>query len=211
MINNNITTIKIDAPSVAAMDLGPLGRYVEWSPNSQYFEGAPGQEHYRLIAYLSSQLPSGSLIVDIGTYHGQSAVAASFNENVKVVTYDIYDHLPNNKDTARNKPNIEIRVGNCLMDMEDIAVRASMVILDVDPHDGIQESEIVDSLIAQHGYKGMLLMDDVGLNKGMRDFYNDTVEKYVDSHGYRALDLTSVGHFSGTGMLFDPTTYDVSF
>lgn len=189
----------VDAKQLAAIDLSPLREYVEWTPNSKYFEGAAGQEHYRLIAHLSSQLPDGSVIVDIGTYHGLSAVGASFNEKVRVITYDIFDHLPTSKKTARDRSNVEIRVGNCLMDMEKIAREAALVIIDIDPHDGVQEDELVDSLVVRHAYRGMLLLDDVNLNSGMREFYTETANK-LTKYGYQVEDLTDVGHFSGTAV-----------
>lgn len=201
--------ITIDTESLAGIDLSPLKKYVDWSPNAQYFTEPAGKEHYRLIAHICSQLPKGSKVIDIGTYTGASALAASYNKDVQVVTYDIHDHLPTSKPSIRDVSNIQVRIKNCLFDMEEIS-KAALVILDVDPHDGIQEEEILDSLLNQESspFTGLLLLDDTRLNAGMHNFYNATVKKM--SPQFDALDITEYGHFSGTGLLFDATRFAVT-
>jgi predicted O-methyltransferase YrrM len=208
------THVTIDSKSLSAIELGPLKKYVDWSPNSQYFLEPAGKEHYRLIAHVCSQLPKGSLVVDIGTYTGASALAASYNENIRVVTYDIVDHMPSSttrssskKPTIKNRPNIDVRVGNCLLDMAEIGKDAALVILDVDPHDGIQETEITESLVS-HGFSGVLMLDDTNLNHGMRDFYDTTINQLAPRFAAVA-DITAHGHFSGTGLLYDTENFDV--
>jgi hypothetical protein len=67
-----------------------------------------------------------------------------------------------------------------------------LILLDIDPHDGIQETVFTNKL-ANINYKGFIICDDIHLNIGMRNWWNSlNVEKY---------DLTDIGHMSGTGML----------
>ena len=202
------TNVTIDTQSLADIDLSPLQQYVDWNPNAKYFDQPAGQEHYRLIAHICSQLPKGSTVVDIGTYTGASALAASYNEDINIITYDILDHLPapKTKPCIRDRPNIDVRVSNCLFDMEQIS-GATLVILDVDPHDGIQESEILDALISQK-FTGMLLLDDIHLNDGMKTFYDDTVKTLAPDFA-AVPDITPHGHFSGTGLLYYVDKFDV--
>lgn len=201
------THVTIDAQSLVDIDLEPLKQFVDWTPNSQYFTEPAGREHYRLIAHISNQLPKGSTIVDLGSYTGQSALAASYNEEIRVITYDIVDHMPTNKRCIRDRPNIDVRIGNCLLDMEEIS-KATLVILDVDPHDGIQEAEITESLIS-HGFSGILLMDDINLNRGMQEFYDTTVTQLAPQFA-AVEDITVHGHFSGTGLMYDTSNFEVT-
>ena len=55
---------------------------------SPYFNMLSGEEHYRLLRFVSSYY---SLIFDIGTYRGYSALALSFGSD-KVVSYDVKNH-----------------------------------------------------------------------------------------------------------------------
>ena len=61
-------------------------------PNYQgfFFEDA-GKEHYRLLSYISS-LYEDSILIDIGTYQGFSALALGYNQSNKVLSYDIVEN-----------------------------------------------------------------------------------------------------------------------
>src|SRR5208337_497783 len=60
-------------------------------------------EHYQLLAYLSSQLPAGSKIGELGTLYGNAAISLAYNPEVSVITCDPSDHITGG---FKNLPNI---------------------------------------------------------------------------------------------------------
>jgi hypothetical protein len=89
--------------------------------------------------------------------------------------------------------NVEFRLGNFLEDTR--LLDAPLVFIDVDPHDGIQEKVFHDFFTVSH-FKGIVLWDDIRCNPEMEEWW-----KSIDTH---KLDLSKVGHWSGTGL----TTYE---
>lgn len=173
----NLEELKI----VRDTDLSNIRNYV----TEQHFQWLTAKnDHYTLLAFLSSKI-NNSVIYDIGTYRGMSAIALSVNKTNKIVSYDIANFLE-----IAVPPNIEFKIGNCYDD-PDMA-NSPLILLDVDPHDGIFEPQFV-SWLKENNFKGWLLLDDIHLNPAMEKFWNDIdLEKY---------DLTDVGHYSGTGLV----------
>lgn len=193
-------TFRVDR-SVEDVDLSKFYGYTKWHHFHRYFVLGAGQEHYKLLASLSAQCDTGATIYDIGTHVGFSALAMAYNDNVKVVSYDLTDHFWK-KDalTAKDVPNVDIQFRNCLEDIDEIA-KSPLVFLDVDPHDGIQEREILSALEAA-GFRGILVCDDIHQNKEMAEWWAS-----VDHKKY---DVTRFGHWSGTGIIvFDESEYSV--
>lgn len=150
-------------------------------PKSWFYMDA-GLEHYRLLAYIS-KLYNGVTLLDIGSYQGSSAIALSFNKKNKVISYDI-DQQPEIGEI--NIPNIKFIKGNVLKD----EITAPFILLDT-YHDGTFEQDFVNHLL-KINYKGLVMFDDIHLNKEMSNFWNGLQnEKY---------DLTEIGHHSGTGI-----------
>lgn len=196
-------TFKVDA-GVNSVDLSTLALYTRWHANSIFFERPMGQEHYRLLAYLSSQCDAGEVVYDIGTYLGFSALAMAYNPAVQVVSYDLVDNFTTTSVTAQQRSNIVFKIGDCTQP-EEIAglAKSKLIMLDVDPHDGGQERYIFMSL-ERAGFQGILLLDDIHLNEGMRSFWNWIPAKY------KKVDISAYGHHSGTGVVvFDETVCDV--
>jgi len=147
-----------------------------------YFYLESGREHYRLLMYISTLFDRQTLF-DIGTYTGLSALALSYNKNIRVKSYDI------RRTNINKKWNIKYIIGNILQDKN---LRYSPFILLDTEHDGIFENEFYNHLI-KIGYKGLLMLDDIFLNDEMREFWNGIKrDKY---------DLTNKGHFTGTGLI----------
>lgn len=142
--------------------------------------------YYRLLAHMSSCLPDGAIVFDVGTYLGTSALALSYNQHVSVISYDVANYR-----SAIKPENVTFKIGNFLEDAD--LLNAAMMFIDVDPHDGHQETVFLKHLI-KVGYKGILLFDDIHLNQGMEMFWRECLS-------YGAKDLTSLGHATGTGML----------
>src|SRR5579862_1830524 len=87
----------------------------EYDTRKEFF-GIPGQQHYRLLAYLST-LHNNSTIIDIGTHRGSSALALSYNSNNKVISFDICDKVDNPK--IKNRSNIEFRLTNLFTSLDE--------------------------------------------------------------------------------------------
>lgn len=146
-----------------------------------------GDEHYRLLAYLSSCF-SDSKLVEIGTRYGSGAAALGFNPSNTVCSYDIKSYGPNCK-----LSNVNFILKNVLVDgnVKEI-IDSPLIFIDVEPHDGLKEAGLLTNLI-KFGYKGVLLCDDI------LDYPN--LKKWWDSITLEKYDITEYGHFSGTGLV----------
>ena len=65
-----------------------------------------------LLSHLSTYF-NDSIIVDLGTRHGDSAVALSYNKSNRIYTYDI-DHRTEAVEKFDNLDNVKYIIGNCL-------------------------------------------------------------------------------------------------
>lgn len=185
--------LKIIPYVLDTIDLKDLWMYGTWHEFFQFFNHKAGWEHYRLLSHLSWQFPPGTTLIDIGTSCGFSSLALAHNPDVKVVTYNIEDHIGTQVCSARHKPNIEHRIQNCLEDI-DLLLQAPLIMLDT-AHEGDFEREVILAL-RNHNYKGIVICDDIYLNSAMIQFWNWVPIQKVD--------ITPYGHWSGTGMiLFD--------
>jgi predicted O-methyltransferase YrrM len=172
-----------------------------------------GTEHYKLFMAISMQLKNVS-ILEIGTHNGNSAIALSYGNfagnNIKIDTYDIIDLLQECSRNFFNKSNINYKLEN-LFDInvretnKDKILSYDIIFIDIDPHEGILEYEMLNWL-KDNKYEGLIIFDDIHLGLGhtannyrttehsMNDFWgkiNDEIKK----------DLTYIGHHSGTGMV----------
>ncbi len=203
--------------TVDDQDLSNLYKYVEWhNEGKEYILKPAGLEHYKLLSYMVKQLPDGASVIDIGTYFGASSLALSTNPKVKVMTYDLYFWLPIGETGERygvltiveraqsilDVDNIFFRLSNCLKEPEELK-KASIIMLDVDPHDGRQEIDIIEKLI-EIEYKGLVICDDIHLNENMLKMW-----KWIP---LKKINVTSVAHSTGTGIvIFDPDYIDVEY
>ena len=141
-------------------------------------------EHYKLLAHLVNNLRN-TVVYDIGTYRGLSAIAMASNPHNKVISYDIENFLE-----CMIPANVEFKIDDCYLD-EGI-LKSPLISLDVDPHDGEFEKKFIAFLTANN-YKGTVICDDIHLSPQMQDFWDSvTLTKY---------DVTEFGHYSGTGMI----------
>jgi len=171
----------------------------EYLVDPQYYRKPSGQQEYRLYSYLST-LVNHSIILDIGTFTGRSAVALSHNPSNFVKSYDLVDHRhrPNGSLDMFQKKNVEYNIRNVLDDLTEELIRTvSIVMIDID-HFGTVELEILDRL-RKLRYNGLVLLDDIyhhGVKEGplMRALWNSIAERKVD--------VTRWGHYSGTGLIF---------
>ena len=105
------------------------------------FYKIPGEQHYRLLAYLST-LYNNTSIIEIGTHLGESAMALSYNPTNIIYTFDIVDKVSNEKKTVEN---ISYQIGDLIYDRtyfdkwKEIILGSPFIFMDVDPHNGIME------------------------------------------------------------------------
>ncbi len=108
------------------------------------------------------------------------------NSNNKIVTYDIDNFL----DLHSVPHSITCKIGNALSELEAL-LKSPLILLDT-LHDGVFEREFCQALLSNN-YKGILVLDDIHLNRVMKKFWkNIKVTKY---------DITEIGHWSGTGLV----------
>lgn len=190
--------------AIDKVDMSSLHPYMTWNPQFiRYMNEAPGKEHYKMLAVLSSQLDAGSVVSDLGTYYGASALALSYNPDVIVTTYDIFNVIPQQEPRSPlTRPNIAMKIMSCQLDLRNIS-KSHLVLLDIDPHDGPTETKVVESL-QESGFRGILLCDDIFLNDGMTEFWL-SIPKQI-----KKVNVSRFGHWTGTGaVVFDPSFIDL--
>jgi hypothetical protein len=158
-----------------------------------------GSEHYRLLSHFSWQFPPNTTLIDVGTSCGYSALALSHNPDVKVISYNIQDDIKEQVCSAKHKSNIDLRIKNCFEDIDTI-LQSPLIMLDT-AHLGDFEQAFIQLLI-DNNYKGVVLCDDIYLNREMVTFWNWVPLKKID--------LSEFGHWSGTGLIvFDESSVNL--
>ena len=170
------------------IDLFPYSQKINSLEYQQYFMSKSGQEHYRLLAYIS-QNDDLVDILDVGTLKGCSALAFSVNSKNKVRSFNVGNEF----DLNYTPLNAEFIIDNVLNgNYNNIILGSKYIMLDT-YHDGTFEKEFYDHLVSIN-YKGYLLLDDIHLNFEMERFWGSiTKEKY---------DITNIGHSTGTGVVY---------
>ena len=161
----------------------------------RYFMDAPGQEHYALLEWIGARFPEKT-IIDIGTYRGASALSLVASGRSPVITIDCYDHA---SPLLADVPGIARILDDAVdwldtVEAAEIVPECPVIVLDV-LHDGWTERHVYRAL-EEMGFRGILLLDDIYLNDPMKRFWNE-----IDRP---KLDLSRIGHHTGTGaVLFD--------
>jgi hypothetical protein len=170
------------------IDLFPYSQRINSLEYQGYFMSKSGQEHYRLLSYIS-QNNNGIDILDIGTLKGCSALALSVNQSNLIRSFNVGNEL----DLNLLPDNVQFFIDDITKEEYQNVILGSKYILLDTYHDGVFETQFVNYLISIN-YKGFLLLDDIHLNFEMERFWNSiTIEKY---------DITSIGHSTGTGVVY---------
>lgn len=162
-----------------------------WNLNS-------GETEYKLYSYLSSKF-NDSVILDIGTRNGNSALALSKNTSNNVISYDIVELESQSK---LIKDNIEFRVMDFTKDKTLDFDNIPMIMIDVDPHDGSQERMMFEYL-KSIGWSGLILLDDT-----RQDLWPQ-IYNFIQELPYKIHDVTDIGHFSGTAIVEFGSKYKI--
>jgi hypothetical protein len=150
----------------------------------------PGDSPFKLYAFIST-LFDGKTILDVGTQYGNSALSFSYNENNQVISYNIIDEGA----SVIDRENITWKVMDFRNDDSIDYDNVEVICIDVDPHDGRQEVQMIDFL-EKKKWSGILLLDDIHKNAEMENFWNSI--NYGEDVKY---DVTHIGHSSGTGLI----------
>lgn len=173
-----------------------MNKYIQplkWTKTHDFFTKKTGEESYRLMTHLSLNQTSPISIIEIGTNNGFNTAALAANPDTTVITYDDYSKLPEDKYTVASLSNVECRYTDILLEDPDTILAAKYIIVDIVPHDGNIEKNIYDHL-KEINYNGTVIFDDIKLNPAMRAFWSD-IDKPKQ-------DITTYGHWSGTGIVF---------
>ena len=169
------------------------------------FEEGPGGSPYHLYAFLST-LFDDSIILDVGSQYGNSALAFSYNESNHVISYEIDPWYSN--ETYHTKTRRDIERDNItwrdidFRDDEDIDYeKVKIILIDIDPHGhkiaGKEEELRMIEHLLDKGWSGVLIFDDINKGCQMQDFWNE-----LSIPGWTKIDVSELGHSSGTGILY---------
>ena len=166
--------------------------------DSHWFNTFPG-EHYRILAGLLVELKPKN-IIDIGTHTGMSSRIMLDFSSAKVDTFDIIHWK--NLSTHLTEEDFESRLTQHLIDLSieaefdqhiDMIDNANLIFCDA-PKDGVFEYEFLD------------LLSNTELDQQERYLVLDDIKFLNMAPLWRRIaspkfDLTSFGHWSGTGIV----------
>lgn len=153
-----------------------------------YYVDKSSKEHYRLLTHISNSF-NGETFVDVGTLKGSSALALSTNNSNKVFSFNLTNQLELNTIPQ----NVEFIIDNVINGQYDTTLLSSKFILLDTFHDGGFELEFLNYL-KNINYSGVLILDDIHLNNEMKSFWENINED--------KLDISTIGHSSGTGVVY---------
>lgn len=180
--------MRLTRSSLQEVDLESLRPYVT---SASDFYGK--SEHYRLLAQLSTMVPDKP-IFDIGTHLGDSALALSYGGRA-VESFDVVDKVSGRKypkNVRFHRDDLFSAAGR--EKWKKKLLDSSIILIDVDPHEGSREYDLVCWLQVE-GYRGLIVLDDIWYFKPMRE------NLWYKIEGRHKTDATLMGHWSGTGIV----------
>jgi len=157
----------------------------------------PG-EHYAFLAGLA-RVVRPDLTIDIGTYHGASALALSGSSG-RVITYDVVSlaHIGNAYVQLTNDhPHVEQVVGDLAAPQffasQLSLLQAAEIVLVDGPKDGVFEYVVVPKLITVIKPGSLLILDDIRF-ANMQELWMSPSKPRIDVGGF--------AHSSGTRVVF---------
>ena len=178
-------------------DVSYFSKYYDTSSGAYYEYLVGDKEHYRLLTWLATRLESGSIVLDIGSNYGHSALALAQNPNIRVLSYDTEDKRILFRD---DYPNIAFHIQDAMTISDEVILSAKLIVFDTE-HDGAVERRFFDKLVSLE-YRGIVLFDDTRLNDGMREFWEHVTTICTRESNYISQDATNFAHFTGTGIVY---------
>lgn len=181
----------------AALDLSAVDSLLSTEDDRRFLRTWPG-EHYRLLPALAESV-GARLAIEIGTYRGLGALSLA-QSCERVVTYDVLDvrqdPLSAFHQLAPDEVGVELRMGNladpvCFAQETALLAEAQLIFCD-GPKDGRFEPAFLRRLLpVLERSGGLLVVDDIRTLPMIGLWRELAIPK---------LDLTSFGHWSGTGV-----------
>lgn len=172
-----------------------------WAEKKYSLMESPGVGHYALLGYLSSRYKH-IVIVDVGTRWGDSARALASEPSNFVFSFDVMNAADRiAKANSITVSELQSQLGNIqntniLKSKQGLAILkvAQIILLDTlhQPDRNNFEYDFIATL-EKIEYKGLLICDDIHLSDQMEQWWNSILHKRVD--------VTEVGHSSGTGIV----------
>ncbi len=152
----------------------------------------PG-EHYKLLAgFIKSLNPK--TVIEIGTATGLSALCLKqeLSNDSKIYTFDLFSWEKDPSTHLKSEDFLDERLIQYVEDLSDIEIFNNLIFIDA-THDGQLEKKLLD-LLAECSFRNKLhiIFDDIRVW---------TMIKMWREIKYPKLDLTSFGHWSGTGIV----------
>ena len=199
--NQRLIDLSLKAAKAASeIDLSDISRKFPFESIGKFINVWPG-EHYRLLAGLVKEL-NPKLVIEVGTATGASSyVMKNYLPNDgKVITYDIvpWNEFP---DTGLNPQDfdqhleqrvIDITIESNAKSQYDVLQKADLIFLDA-VKDGIMENTLM-TLFKNINFDNnpIVVFDDIKF---------ETMIKFWREIPYPKFDITSFGHWPGTGLV----------
>lgn len=186
------------AVSVAVdLDLTDVARSFPLQEDREWFTLWPG-EHYAFLMALA-RVMQPALVLDIGTYHGASALAVSYHSQ-RVITYDIcpLSEIGNAYvGLTADHPNVEQVIGDLsnpdfFVGQQSLVQQADVTVVD-GPKDGDFEYVVVPKLVNEMKRGSVLVLDDIR--------FENMIDLWMSLDKPR-IDVGCFAHSSGTGIIF---------
>lgn len=141
------------------------------------------------------------------------------NKTLFVDTYDIKKMVNPICENFFKEYNINYHIYNILENLDenkDKILSSNLIFFDIDPHEGINEYNFY-LWLKKNNYQGIIIYDDIHLGLGHKcgTGYRDTKHSMKDFWRKipedEKIDITSVGHHSGTGIVYFNKHHNVLF
>lgn len=166
-------TIVIDKKLTKNIDHNKILEYLSWNELGFFIfvENSP----YMLLASISQQLNNTDKISDLGTFLGNSASSWSYNDDVKVETYDIDNNIDNNQITIFRKHNITFINQDVFLNLQEIC-KSTIIYLDI----GFDKDQLVDfyDKLLTYQFKGLLILNHLHFSVNSEFFTSISKTKY---------------------------------
>jgi len=171
--------------------------------NPPYYPNIYPGEHYKLLGGLILALKP-KVVVEIGTSTGLSALSMKkfLPPESKIVTFDIKDWKSFRNSCLQED---DFRDGRLVQYIDDLSnppitskyrqllQEANMIFVDAFLHNGVMEQRLLENFkTISFNAKPLMIFDDIRLWNMLKFWRNISLPK---------LDLTSFGHWSGTGII----------
>ena len=181
------------------VSLNDISQRIDKAP---YYPNIWPGEHYRLLAGFVLTLKP-KLVIEIGTATGVSALSIKkyLSSESKIITFDVIDWKSYPEVCLREDDFKDGRLIQYIDDLSDLSIvhkykdllkEADMIFIDA-AKDGIMEQKFMDNFhTITFNRKPLLIFDDIRIWNMLKIWRNISLPN---------MDLTSFGHWTGTGIV----------